>query len=326
MAYTKTLQDAIDEGAFANVAGVCLDSTEFRGMVNESQRRLIKRGNWFGTEVLVHFCLYSGCITLPRYIGTLLGIRFCGMDAPEIKNGWYDIAGPGSCSCTHTVTEIGTATTYNAISGTIGKYIRYSADKLEDLGKTITIYGLDANNQPLQERVGGIWQRGLTLTLVAPHAQTTILARKITSVIREATQANCRLYEVDSVGGYVRDLALYEPSETNPRYRQYRINGFQFLPTGCSEVDGIKLRKVTAMVKLAFVPVMANNDFLVIDDFDAIKFMLQAIRREEAGEDAQAEVSITKAIREMNFTERDKKPGQTTVVRVNATGYMRSPI
>lgn len=343
MAYTYTLQDAINEGAFGDISGVCPTSDEFKSLLNQAQRRIAKRGNWFGTEMLVNFCIYNGCLVLPRYIGTLMGVRFCDGTNPDILNHWYAIVGPCDCqfASSHTVTEIGTAPAYNEISGDYGKYIRYYVDKLEDVGKTITIYGIDSNGQPLQELVGGVWQRGITLTAAAPFAQTTAKVRRITSVTREATQANARLYEVDPIlydadatplvpdttEGYMRDLALYEPSETNPRYRKYFIKGFDSISTSCSESDGITLRKVTALVKLQFVPVVSLNDFLMIDDFDAIKLMIRAIRQEDAGNDEGAEALIMKSVREMNFTERDKLPNRTTVVRVNAVGgYLGSPI
>jgi hypothetical protein len=73
-------------------------------------------------------------------------------------------------------------------------------------------------------------------------------------------------------------------------------------------------------VKLEFVPVSNDRDFLLIDNFDAIKFMIQAIKFEEANDDQNAEIKITKAIRELNMESSDKNPDEQTAIRVSLTG------
>lgn len=323
--YTFTLEDARASDAFKDVSGVCSSSPEFVDLLNRSMRRLMKRGNWFGTEILARFCLYNGCLTLPRYIGTLLGLRFCNGEQ-RIRNHWYEIVGPHNCA-THpgdfsrTTTEIGTTPLFNEITGgNTGKFVRGYVTQLEDVGKTFTLFGEDSNGQPLQQKKAGAWVQGIEFTLVNPYVQTPIRIRRITSVVREMTQANIQLFEYDSVSNTQRPLAVYEPSETNPRYRKYSIPNFACIPTGCPTENGVQLKMAEALVKLAFVPVVAENDFLAIDDFDAIAFMMQAIRLESANQDDQSEGKILKAVREMNFTERDKLPGPQTTVRVNPVG------
>src|SRR5690606_21093600 len=106
-----------------------------------------------------------------------------------------------------------------------------------------------------------------------------------------------------------RDLAFYEPGETHPRYRRSFIENFNCIPTQCGETDGVTYRSLEALVKLQFVEVVSDYDFLPIDNFDAIKFMIQAIRLEEENKDELAEVKIAKAIRELNFELRNKLPG-----------------
>ena len=58
--------------------------------------------------------------------------------------------------------------------------------------------------------------------------------------------------------------------------------------------------------------------FLLIDNFDALKFMIQAITAEAANDDQTAEIKISKAIRELNFELRDKNADDQMPVRVNS--------
>jgi hypothetical protein len=326
MAYTYTLADARNSLPLKNISGVCSTSSEFVALLNEAMERLMDRGNWFDTEWIIRMCAYNGCITWPRYVGTVLGVKFCNMHNSDVRNNWFEIIGPRMCgsqwSPSHTVRDAGTGPTYNDLTGDTGKYIRLYPAKLEDAGKTVTLYGDTTGLQPLQEKVGSVWQRGLTLTLKAPYVQSTVLVRRITSVVRQGTQANVLAYEVDPAAGYLRDIALWEPSETNPRYRKSIVQGFNCLPTACAETDGVRYRTFDALVKLAFIPVVAENDFLAIDNFPALKFAIQAIRLEEANQDETAELKLLKAVDAMNMRDRNKSPSNQMVVRVDPTPYL----
>lgn len=318
MSYQFTLSDAKNAGLQA-AAGSCSGSDEFVRLINEVQRRLIKRGDWYDTEVLVKFCIYNKCLTLPRYVGRVSGLRFCGMPATEIRNNWYAIIGPHTCGFSSNVTmrDGGTAPCYNEISGSDGKKIRAYIEKSIDIGRTITIYGTDAaTNLPLRMPDG---TPGLKLTLASPYVETTVNVRHITAVVKDETKGYVFLYEYEAATSLTRDLARYEANETNPRYRRSVINGFCSTPA-CAESDGVSMHHAEALVKLEFVPVKNDSDFLLIDDFDAIKLGLQAIREEDATNDVGAEIKWNKAVRELNFRDRNKSPSHQTTVRVDLVG------
>jgi len=48
MAYRYTLLDAKNSGALKAISGVVSSSTQFVDYINEAQRRLMKRGDFFG--------------------------------------------------------------------------------------------------------------------------------------------------------------------------------------------------------------------------------------------------------------------------------------
>lgn len=326
--YSLQLRDAKNSLALKAISGQCTNSNGFVAVLNEAMRRLDRRGNFFNTEQLIEFCVYNGCVTFPRKVGTVLGIRPCAQGSLEIKNNWYNILGDRNCNSFFpgfVMRDYGTAPCFNEISGNDGKYLRVYPTKREDVGKTIVFFGTDGNGQPLQEKIGNEWQRGITLTIQAPYVQSATLVKRITEVVKDRTQANILVYEYEASTGYQRDLALYEPSETNPSYRKSIIEGFCSIP-GSATTNGVQYKKVEALVKLQFVAVESDEDFLPIDCLDAIKFMIQCIRQEEAGNFGNAEVFKQKAIEELNFELRNRSPSNQTTVRVNATPFLENPL
>lgn len=327
MPFTHTLAEA-KTSALKNVAGLCVDSQDFIDTVNEAQRRLAKRGNWFDTEWLIRVCIHSPCITWPRFVGTVRGVRFVnynGSGEADMRNRWFSIIGSGMSCCgafssNVVIQDANTSPCVNEVASDTGSNLRYYVVKRNDLGKTIRIHGREYGGQPLQEKdANGAWVDGITLTSAAPYVQSTRLVARngISSVVRQETEGMAYLYEYDPITGLMRDLGAYEPGETHPRYRRSMIHNYASI-YGTQDDNGQWTKSVEALVKLAFIPVKTDNDFLFIDDFDALKFMVQAIKAEEANDDKLAEVKILKSIREMNFTDRDKSPGEQTSVRVDS--------
>lgn len=327
MPYRYTFQDAIDSTAFQDVAGVSTSGAEFKSLLNEAQRRLLKRGSWYDTEQVMSFCLTGCYITWPRFVGTVIGIRFCGRIGNIVNNHWS--FNQGSLGYHHhadfrsnvIVEDAGTAPCYNDISqsaaGATGKLIRYYVVNNQDYGKTLTLYGRQFGAQPLQELLNGATVNGLTLTAANPFATAANYVTKIDSIVRQPTVGMGYLYEYDPVANTMRDLAAFEPGETHPRYRRSLIKNIEQANVK-PDSNGVKWTNIEALVKLEFIPVKTPRDFLMIDDLDALVFMIQAIKYEKAGDTVNAELCIKKAIRELNFDLQNKLPDATTVVRVKA--------
>lgn len=342
MAYKNQVSDLKTKSTIGNIAGVCLDSEDFLLVLNEVLRRLLRRGRWDDTCALVRLCVYDACVTWPRYVGTVLGARFCDGQLADIQNQWYSITGrvSGYQSFADTAWPLrapndlgaivfedgGRGPTYKSIGLSTGMLLRYYVRWYNDIGKKITIYGKQYGGQPLQHQDSdGNWIDGMVLTAAAPYATSATYVTEITSVVREATQGMSYLYGYDPATDKLRDLAIYEPGETNPSYRKSIIRNWCQAP-GCTEtvtVSGTdyERRKTTieALVKLNCFDVVSDNDFLLVDNYEAIKLAFQAVKLEEQNEDTQAEVKWLKAVRELNFDLRDKSPDETTPVFVNST-------
>ncbi len=327
-AYRFQLIDAKNDIGIRNVAGNCSNTVEFSDLVNRVTRRLLKRGAWWGTEVLVRLCIDSCNIVWPRYVGAVEGIRFCNAGQADIKNNWYSILGPRLCGdrwmSNIVAVDNGTSPCFSEISDNTGKLIRYHVVKSQDVGKTITFFGKQFGGQPLQQLdTSSNWQMGLTLAAATPIAQTSVLITKINQVTRQATQGMTYVYEYESATNQLRMLAAYEPNETNPQYRRSVIQNFNAL---CLRTDdnGRKSAQLEALVKLEFIPATNDLDFLLIDDFDALAFGIQAIKLQEAGDIDGGEKFWIKAISELNFESRNKDPGQTFTTQVNVMGSGRT--
>ena len=340
-AYRLQLSDARNATEIKNISGKCSNSEQFANLVNVVTRRLLKRGAWWGTEVVVRLCTGSCEIVWPNYVGTVMGVRTCAGQM-DLKNNWYAIMGPSSCYTDWggsnwgpigsgygyggNVNAVGfdsdTSCTGNAITGNTGKLLQYHVVKSEDLGKTITFYGKQYGGQPLQELVNGVWQSGLTLTAIPGISRTTVLVTHLGQITREATQGMAYLYEYDPATLLLRTLSVFQPNETNPQYRKSTIQNFGSIPY-YQDANGVKSWNIEALVKLEYVPVVNDRDFLLIDDFDALKLGIQALQFEDAHDYQNAEVTWKLAIRELNYESRNKQPGNQFVVRSRVMGSNR---
>jgi hypothetical protein len=320
--YKYTLQDAQNYGPLKIVSGVVPTSQQFTDYINEAQRRLMRRGDWFDTDQVISLCV-SGCvIQWPRWVGAIRGVRFGKGKPANIFNNWYSFVGPhrhaSGFHCDAVIEDADLAPTANEVSGTNGKQIRYYVVLQADVGKTITLFGTQYGGQPLQEQnTAQQWQNGQTIAAGMPFGVSASLVTRIDAISRQATSGMAYLYEYDPTTGMLRDLAAFEPGDTNPRIRRSRIINKPFSHNS-PDANGIFWTKIEALVKVQFIEVVNLRDFLMIDNFDALKFMVSAIKCEEAKDLQTSEANITQAIRELNFELRDKNSDDQTPVRVNA--------
>lgn len=344
MSYKLQLLDAQNSADLKAVANVCSTTQAFTDLINTAQRRLAKRGQFYGMVQNMRLC-FRGCRpVLPRYVETLIAARTCGGEIqiqnqwgnfpPQDRSLWYSWLGAwaqpfNDFSANLYLNDTGEVPTYNEITGNQGKQIRYYVVHASDIGKKITLYGKSFGGQPLQEKdASGNWVNGLTLTAASPFVSSNILITQIDSITRDTTDGMAYLYQYDSASNNLIDLAAFEPSETNPRYR--RMNFKAWNQNNQLDASGNPcVNQIEALVKLAFIPVSAPRDFLLVDDLDALTFMVQALKAEQADDNAGAETLIMKSIRELNFTDRDKNPDNQTPVRMRVTmsrRVIRNPI
>lgn len=321
----KTL-DEIRNSGVASIAGVSPDSDAFTDYVNQAVERLIDRGDWWATVVPVMLCMKRGCVVLPRYCAAIREMKSCGGNVP-IHNQWYEFTSTdwynsllneyyGWAWCEQNMVAKGVVPTVNTIMGD-GRKVRAYPQCNADFGKTVTIFGVDNNQQPLQHRdATGAWRDGIVLTLQEPYAETEGYVSTIDRVLKDETEKPVTLWASNVADAVLEELSTYEPSETNPAYRRYELKTWNW-----RDGDGNqKWRPVCALVKLQYVPAKYDTDLILIDNMAAIKFMVAAIRAEEGNDWDKATTNEAKAIQALNFRLKNMSPGKETTFNVQLAG------
>jgi hypothetical protein len=303
-----TLGD-VKQSSAIDIAQIDPDSAKFIRLLNDATRRLMRRGDWEGTIVPIHVCVRMGCIVWPRYVGQVRKINLCGRGR-EIQNVWYDFlpsrrehwwgSGWHYCNPRLPMVNVGYSSVFQDIMGEARTVRAYPSTPLDN-NKTVTIFGEDNNGQRLMTQGSGGWRDGMVLTLNAANVYTEtrfagnpVYVRRIDRVLKDVTEGPVRLYGCDSANNVLEDLAVLEPSETRPWNVKSRLN-----PQCCS---GCATNlSVLALVKLKFIPVVNDYDWVLIDNLDALKMMMLSIRAEDATDYATKKQYEADAVAELNL-------------------------
>jgi hypothetical protein len=102
--------------------------------------------------------------------------------------------------------------------------------------------------------------------------RTTVNAfRSIDAINKSPTKGWVRVYAVDPTTGAEFCIAILAPDETLPQYRRYAIPGHE-------REEGVA---VTVLAKRKFIPVVTDDDDLIVTNLGALKMMAIAIEKEE---------------------------------------------
>ena len=305
MSQRVTLGDA-RASTIPKVIDLCVDDPRVAEYINKAQRTLLDCGKWAGTTQRIRICLSNACLsgcnttrclTLPREVASVEGITMDGHPI-MLRNNFFEFLpyGPGQAdgSCCGWISCDGfqrdNAATYNDIIPP-NKGLRVYPTNAADVGKTVTFFGIDDNGIPI---VGGI-----VVTLALPYTQSVVAMQAITDVQKEITIDRVLVYElnmaaVDPGDWTQRSIAIYAPGETRPNYQRY------CLPDNCCRSANRAITTVLALVKLGYVAAVADKDYLIIGNLDALELMCQAIRAKENGNLGGYEAFMRDAIKQLN--------------------------
>lgn len=305
---------------------LCPSDPRVVDIINEAQEALLDRGDFLRTDYKALFCLTEDCITWPRQVEAIRGVRICKTSIP-IRNAWYEFLlyptgstnNPCSCDGQLQLEDVG----YSALSSDIvgaNKALRIYPDNANDIGKTITFKGYNENGTWILSDNGAI--EGEVVTIALPYAETVnLFDGGVTGVNKDVTLGNIRVYELDTTNSSIRQIATYEPDETAPLYRRSKIRGLANLVTQTNCGNPIK---VEAMVKLSFIAAVNDNDFLMIQCPQALKYAVQAVIKDEDNLPGEAEVYWAKAIRALNMQLRNTTSPPSVNVSVHGSAYLRN--
>jgi hypothetical protein len=260
-------------------------------------------------------CVTDGCLVLPRQIRTIRAAWICDTPARFVNEfyeaigwesgGWGKLSEDDSLDIA-TIIDRGTVPVMqNVINATTAapKKIQVVASDPSDNGKTITLRYVDSNGNAKRTSIGGTYQDGeqLTLSTTGTLTSSTVLNGGLYHIVKAVTNFPVRVYAYDTVSlAQTQLLSVYDPSETAPIYRKLLIPGLSSM-NGCSAGDATTDPKaVTVIARLQHVPVIVDNDPLIIGNIGALADMVQSIKMREERNFAEAERLEASAMRELD--------------------------
>lgn len=287
----------------ARVMGKSIASAEVVDAINEAVERLMVRGDWIGTVVRYRVCVNEAKLTWPRHVHS---IRKCNVNCSPVPvmNGWFEFveSGPGTLhdddSPGLVLQDMGMACCFDDIIG-LSKRLYVVSDEAEDADAEIIVQGYDDSNQWIRTLVAGTWIEGEPMPISVTGYQSANFWTNVTRVIKPVTNGSVRMFERDMVLNVDKPMAIYEPDETTPSYRRSRIPGLDSVG-GCGDVSCPEgFTTVNVKAKLRFIPVVNDNDWVLIGNLPAIKEMVMSIQKAEKHLWQEATVYEARALTEL---------------------------
>ncbi len=306
----------------SDVVGICSDKPAFLALVNEATSRLMTRGGFWGTVAKLQTCVRCNSITWPRAVDTVLAVNLCGRQMTASGYWWSFLPMSGAdyrccmSRCGYLVIQSdGQVPVQAQLECGKERYIRAFPAYQADVGKSVTLFGIDSNGQEIfTKRADGSYQLGVVLTLAIPFVGTPFLVRRITRVIKDATMGPVRLFAYDATNDVMEDCAIFAPSERSPSFAHSTIKG-------CRRGNSCNgLTAVEALVKLRFIPVETDDDEVLISNWVALKMMMLAIRAEDAGDTDESLKLQAKAVHELNLELRSHIPEDQVPISIDVFG------
>lgn len=305
----------------AKVIGTGASDARVLSYTNRAVERLMNEGKWMGTVARYAICTSNQCLTWPREIETIEAASLCGSPM-VVRGGWYEFLenGPGllggsdhSCGPSLTLVDRGNSIAFAEVPATGYKLAIY-ADGTETAGTVLLRY-YDLNGNKVYTTYGGSVIEGERLTIPAAGAYTIatyeVMVNGCYEVIKPTTTRAIRLYARKITDGTLIPLAIYEPDEQLPVYRQSRVTNLQDSGGECGTT------RVTIVGKLRFIPATGDDSILLISHQDAIRLGVQAIKSEEDLLQQQASTFWMMAVKCLNDQLRSYRgSGQVDPIRM----------
>jgi len=306
-------------------AGACPSLPVVVDRINEACRRLMTAANWSGTVNRLRIVSKLNTITLPRGAVKILNVTID--TAPrQVFNQAYEFLdnGPGEQGVEGgygpDLVDLGDGwPTFFDLP--CGDHVTHSLVALsscpEDALATLTVMGDDGYGAELTTNgLPGVlvpinrWQNGTEGTINANTLQLSASKfKRITAVHKPVTKGYVSLYTYDPADHRMYFVSKYHPDETVPGYRRYRLNSPNFTES----------RNVLCLVKMRFEPLSHDTDLLPVQNLDAVKHEVMAIREENTGNATTAEAFHNKAIRLLNEQLEDAGDSDASGIQMHST-------
>jgi hypothetical protein len=275
----------------SKVLNVCSTSDDVADYVNRACERLLYKAHYADSYARYRVCTHEACITWPRELET---IEAAMIDRTPIKirNQWFEFlgSGPGGMDQSSIVglqlVDRGNSVAFDEVAGTDKKLAIY-CDGSEDVTQRVVLRFLTNYGGKAFSSVGSVVIEGESIALPAAgnynYTAQQVAAGGLYHVVKPVTNNMVRLYEYDTTTGALRPLAYYEPNETVPCYRNSLIpNLAGMIGSDCDTGATCEDITVIVMGKKRFIPVVSEDDLLMVPNIEAVRLGCQAIKNEES--------------------------------------------
>lgn len=253
-------------------------------------------------------CVCNGCITLPRDVGTVLGVNVHGQPT-LLQDQWfqYHINGPGTqgcIPCSPNSYELGQVCTFRDLSEPA--YLVSELTSAADNNKRLRVYALDeTGNKIFTPGPDGKLYEGFNVPTIFGFSQRAPSVPAISSIYRvskDATKDFVGLYAINKSDGVSQTkVGYYEPDETLPQYRRIRV--------GNKTSVRVKYKKASLQIR-------NQGDFINCDNFEALRLACRAVKLRLQDKFDAAKVPEAEASRILAEETEAKRPSGPRVPQI----------
>lgn len=253
----------------------------------------------------VEICSCSGCLTLPRDVGTVLGVDVCGRPT-LLQDQWFKfhLNGPGTRGGCSVITEMGQVCTFRDPSEPA--YLQAEITSAADNNKKLRVYATDVSGKKIfTPGPDGKLYEGFLVPMIFGFSQRNPNAPALGTIYRiskEETKDFVRLYAVNaSDGASMTLIGEYEPNETLPQYRRIKV------PDKSATL--VKYKK-------ADLEIRSQRDFINLDNRQALILACRSVKFSMEDEFDKARVAESEAVRIWSQQIEAQKPSGPRVPQV----------
>lgn len=290
------------------MTGMSLTDPRFIERLNLAQQEIINLGDWPGVVDRWHllFDEITGELVLPYYLDRLMQVTVDRV-AAQIMSPWAEfvqygvgpqddtvLAGDGNSNFVprcwiRDCLDRGEVVSRFPIPVADGPWVLRCYATVDEavagVNPVINLQGYKDKKviRSLTDGTSGTWYNGenLEIDFGVPYTETTHEFDSLSAVVKPETNGYVRITAWNGTDEIT--LSDYAPVETTPSYRNY------FIPQLYRPQQGVCNRVVLARARRRFVPVAEADDVLIIGNIPALKAMIIAQWKRDAGNVDEAE-------------------------------------
>lgn len=280
--------------------GKCNEATAFRRLT-QAIAMLQNKARWNPNLGEIDLCVTQSYVTLPRVVGTVLGVLTNGKPNYLTDASWfnYHLNGPGDQDCVEcNYAQIaGVFCTIRDPSAPV--YLVAELESAADNNALLRVFGTDANGNEIftANPTTGVMERGFLVPTIfgfpVRNANAPAIAR-ITRIQKAVTSGRVKLLAVNTPDATAHTLiGYYEPDETEPQYQRLKVPPHSWVR--------VKYKKQDYTIR-------SQNDWISLTSSQSIIMAVKAVKFRFDDKDDAADKAEGTAARLLSEDQAAKQP------------------